>query len=536
MLNVLPKINGPVRVPLGVFPFPDAIVANLGGFEPWCLTAFSERTRLPVKEAGDAPDAAPWLFLQRMEGEKRDEYHLTVGEEGVTVEAPSEEGIICALTTLFLLSDYNDADCCSMTDEPRWEHRGLTLDCARHFIPVEELKKILEQMSLCKLNVFQWKLTDDQAWRLEVKRMPKLQELSSDGAFYTRDEVREVVVYAKDRGIEVIPEIDLPGHVTALLHAYPQYSCYNDKVELATAGGLYTPILCAGYEGTYDFLDRLFEEVTTLFPSERFHIGGGTAIRADWETCPVCRTKMDKEGLADTEELFGHFLTKVTELLAKYDKSPVFYNDALEAGNAPTDGLVQYWTSNFTDSMLDYADEGHAYIYSDVFETHLDYPHSMVPLERVYGIEPHIGKFVCRDDQNLKGIQAVVDTGHIKDNGALEQNLFPRLFAIAEVAWAAPGKDYEEFLSRLRPVMYKTRKRGCQCTPERWWDPKGARRRQDAFSYYNSLTDGIPPEVLKQTRKAFRPTAEFRRSMYTNFFRPSDVPAALGNLLPGSKK
>ena len=535
MLHVLPKINGPVRVPLGTYRFPDAIVADLGGFEAYCLTAFSERTGLPVlKEAEGAPE--PWLFLNHIDTEHPEEYHLTVGEEGITIEASSEEGVICALTTLYQLSDFNDADCCSMTDEPRWDHRGLALDTARNFVSVEELKKILEQMSLCKLNVFQWKLSDDQAWRLEVLRAPKLQERSSGGKYYTRDDVKEVVAFAQSRGIEVIPQIDLPGHVTALLHAYPQYSCYNDKVELAAADGLYAPILCAGFEGTYDFIDRLLEEITTLFPSERFHIGGGTAIRADWETCPVCRTKMEKENLSDTGELFGYFLKRTAELLQKYEKTPVFYNDALETGNAPENGLVQYWTMNFEDSMLDYADAGHSYIYSDVFELRLDFPHSMIPLKKVYESEPHIGKFVCQDDPNLKGVQAEVSTARIKDNGSLEQNLFPRLYAVAELGWAGPGKDYEAFLDRLRPLMYRTRKSGCQCTPERWWDPVGARRRQDALSYYRSLEDGIPESVLKQTKKAFRPTVEYRRNLYTNFFRPSDLPAAFSNLLPGSKK
>lgn len=536
MLNVLPKINGPVRVPLGNFPFPATIVADLGGFEPYVLTAFSERTGLPVKEAVPESKAEPWLFLTRIEAEKPEEYHLTVGEEGITVEAAGEEGVIMALTTLFQLSDYNDADCCSLTDEPRWGYRGLSLDCARNFVSVEEIKKILEQMSLVKLNKFQWHLTDDQAWRLEVLRAPKLTERSSDGKFYSREEVKEVVEFARTRGIEVIPEIELPGHVTALLHAYPQYSCYNDRVELAKAGGIYAPILCAGFEGTYDFIDRLLEEVTTLFPSEWFHIGGGTAIRDDWDTCPVCRTKMEKEGLPGTDELFGYFMKRVSELLAKYGKKPVFYNDALESGNAPTDGAVQFWTMNYADSMLDYADEGHPYIYSDLFELYLDYPHSMTPLQRVYGVEPHIGKFVCQDDPNLKGIQAVVETALIKDTGSLEQNLFPRLFAVAEVGWAGPGKDYEDFLNRLRPLMYRTRKRGMQCTPERWWDPKGARRRQDALSYYNSMDDGIPEAVRKQTKKAFRPSVEYRRTMYQTFFRTSDIPAVLGNHLPGSKK
>ncbi|MBQ8063401.1 MAG: family 20 glycosylhydrolase [Clostridia bacterium] len=536
MLNVLPKINGPVRKREGTFSFPETIIADLGGFEAYCLTAFAERTGLSLQEAVPESNATPWVYLNRIETEKPSEYHLTVGEEGVTVEAATEEGIICALTTLFQLSDFNDADWCSMTDEPRWETRGLALDCARSFISVEELKKILEQMSLAKLNVFQWKLTDDQAWRLEVVRAPKLHENSSGGKYYTRDDVKEVVAFAKTRGIEVIPQIELPGHVTALLHAYPQYSCYNDRVELPEAGGLYAPILCAGFEGTYDFIDRLLEEVTTLFPSDKFHVGGGTAVHTDWETCPVCKTKMEKEGLAETEELTGYFFRRVSELLKKYEKNAVFYNDALEAGNAPTDGTVQFWTSNYADSMLDYADEGHAYVYSDVFELHLDFPHSMIPLQRVYETEPHIGRFVCADDPNLKGLIAEVSTMHIKDNGSLEQNLFPRTYAVAEVGWAGPGKDYEEFLSRLRPLMYKTRKGGCQCTPERWWDPKGARRRDDALSFYRSMTDGIPEDVQKQTRKAFRPTLEYRRQVATNFFRPSDLPAALGNLLPGSRK
>ena len=513
MLNVLPKINGPVRVPLGNYEFPKTLVADLGGFEDYCLTAFSDRTGIPVQEA-DGAEQSPWLFLNKIEAEKAEEYHLTVGEEGITVEAASEEGVICALTTLYQLSD----------------------DCARNYVSVEELKKILEQMSLCKLNVLQWKLTDDQAWRLEVLRAPKLQELSSGGKYYTRDDVKDVVAFAKTRGIEVIPQIDLPGHVTALLHAYPQYSCYNDKVELPDAGGLYAPILCAGYEGTYDFIDRILEEVASLFPSKYFHVGGGVHVTTDWETCPVCHTKMEKEDLPGTQELSGYFLTRVADILKKYDKEAVFYNDGLEAVNAPVNGMVQFRTLNFADSMLDYADDGHRYVYSDSFELHLDYPHSMIPLKRVYEIEPHIGKFVCQDDPNLQGLIATVYTERIKDNGSLEQTLFPRMFAVAEVGWAGPGKDYEEFLTRLRPVMYKTRKRGCQCTPERWWDPKGARRRQDALSFYNSMTDGIPEDVLKQTKKAFHPTMEYRRQMALNFFRPTDLPAALGNILPGSKK
>lgn len=530
MLNILPKVNGPVRVPLGNFPFPEMIVADLGGFEEYCLTAFSDRTGLPVMSAETA-GMEPWIFLNHIESERAEEYHLTVGEEGVTIEAASEQGVICALTTLVQLSDFNDADLCSMTDEPRWNVRGLQLDCARHFVSVEELKKVLEQMSLCKLNTFQWKLTDDQAWRLEVLRAPKLTEHSSRGKYYSRDDVREVVEFAKTRGIEVIPQIDFPGHVTALLHAYPQYSCYNDKVNLPDVGGLYAPILCAGFEGTYDFIDRLLEEVTTLFPSKYFHIGGGVAVTNDWETCPVCQTKMEKEELPSVTELGGYFLTRVSDLLKKYDKEIVYYNDGLEAINAPTDGVVQFRTLNFTDTMLDYADEGHTYVYSDCFECNLDFPHSMIPLKRVYEIEPHIGKFVCQDDPNLAGIVAYVSTERIKDHGALEQTLFPRLFAIAEVGWSGPGKDYEEFLARLRLVMYKTRKSGCQGMPERWWDPKGARRRQDALSYYASMEDGIPDEIRKQTRKAYHPTMEYRRQIARNFFRLSDLPAALRNRL-----
>ena len=172
-------------------------MADLGGFEDYCLTAFSDRTGIPVQEA-DGAEQSPWLFLNKIEAEKAEEYHLTVGEEGITVEAASEEGVICALTTLYQLSDFNDADLCSMTDEPRWDVRGLQLDCARNYVSVEELKKILEQMSLCKLNVLQWKLTDDQAWRLEVLRAPKLQELSSGGKYYTRDDVKDVVAFTRE--------------------------------------------------------------------------------------------------------------------------------------------------------------------------------------------------------------------------------------------------------------------------------------------------------------------------------------------------
>ena len=254
-----PLIRGVAEQKTGHFRLPGAIRADLGPFSRDCLAAFSERTGLAI-EAG-----APWLRLKK-EDLPEEGYRLLVEESHVAIDASSEEGIIHALTTLFLRLEAGQIACCRLEDQPKHPHRGLSLDCVRHFFPIGEVEKILEQMALVKMNVLHFHLSDDQGWRIESLRFPQLHQQS--GEYYTRRELKDLVEFARVRGIRVIPEIDLPGHTTAIIAAYPEMSCSGEPVQVGVGGGIYSRILCGGDEKVYEFLYELLDEVLPMVTTD----------------------------------------------------------------------------------------------------------------------------------------------------------------------------------------------------------------------------------------------------------------------------
>ena len=524
MLNLVPYPSGKVQELSGTFTIPSTLGVEQGGFADWCLEAFIQRTGLAL--GGER-----WLKLVRNGDIPAEGYHLTIDESGVIIETSAEVGVVWALTTIVSLIKGKKLPCCKIEDAPKHVHRGLNLDCARHFFPAEEVKKIIEELSLAKMNVLHWHLADDQAWRIESKRFPKLHTTSQD--YFTQEEIRDVVAFARVRGMEVIPEIDMPGHTTSILAAYPQYSCSQKEVKLATAGGIYPVILCAGRDETFSFLEELLEEIIPLFPGKRFHIGGDEAPKTEWKKCPLCQRKMEELGLTAVEDLQGYFSARVAEILKKHGKQPICWNETLLASNCPKDIQVQYWTLQHRESMQDYVENGGKWIYSDMFEIYFDYPYSMSNLKKVYEAEPHLGKESFADNPNLLGLEACLWTEHIAKAERLENLLFPRIYAVAERNWCG-RQDYSQFKSRLKAFISTDLHNSICHTPENWWEPQGKARRKEAIDYFLRF-NSMPEDVKDQTLEAAAPNKEFASSFVNKFFQPLDIPALLVAMIKHGK-
>ena len=516
MLNLVPYPSGSIQVLPGTFTCPEQLGTDLGGFENWCVEVFARRM-------GFATGGEIWLKLVRNTAIAEEGYCLTVTQKIVTLDASTERGIVWGLTTLAELMDGKEIPCCHIEDAPKYIHRALSLDCARHFFPIEEVRKIIEEISLAKMNVLHWHLSDDQAWRIESRKFPKLHTTS--GEYYTQDEIRDVVEYARIRGVEIIPEIDMPGHTTGILAAYPEYSCSQKEVKLANAGGIYPVILCAGREETFAFAEELLDEIIPLFPGKRFHIGGDEAPKSEWKKCPYCKKRMEKLGITDIEDLQGYFTEQVIRILKKHDKQPICWNDTLISSNAPKNVQVQYWTLQHRIPMQEFVENGGKWIYSDMFEIYLDYPYSMSNLKKVYATKPHFGKTSFADDPNLLGLEGCLWAEHITDTKRLENLLFPRVYALAELNWCG-RRDYAEFKTRLKAFISTKLHGEIQYTPENWWEPRGKARKKEAIDYFIKV-NSMPPEVKAQTVDATAPNKEFAGSFMKKFFQPMDIPSLL---------
>ena len=409
----------------------------------------------------------------------------------------------------------------------KFAYRSLHLDCARHFFSVETVKKVIKGISFGNMNILHWHLSDDHAWRIESKKFPKLHEGS--GQYYTQEEIREIIDYARERDIEVIPEIDMPGHNLALLSAFPEYSCKAEPVTPAKARGVYKTILCAGKEETYTFVEALLDEMIPLFDSKYFHIGGDEAPKDEWKECPHCNAKMKKLGLNSYEDLQGYFTSQICEILRKHGKTPICWNDALLAKNIPEDVMIQYWTIDYAKEMKDFVGNGGKWIYSDMFELYLDYPYSMIPLKKVYEFEPHLYKYDISMMDNLIGFEACTWTEHIDNEQKLCEHIFPRVYALAERANGEEHTDYEAFKERVREKTKLLEKAGIPYTKEEWWDPKGKERRDDAIQFYLNMGVGVDEEEKKKQAASAAPKIEFVIHFIKEFYKLSDIPTFLKN-------
>ena len=422
-----------------------------------------------------------------------EEYFLQVKPDGVNVEASAFGGFFYAIQTLKQMlpaevygnQKANAAwllPCVTILDAPRFDYRGIHMDPCRHFWTIEETKRYIDIAATYKLNRLHWHLTEDQGWRMEIKKYPKLTEVgawrngtcigkdfdSNDGirygGFYTQDEMREIVAYAAERNITVIPEVDLPGHMVAALAAYPELGCTGGPYEVWTRWGISEDVLCAGKEETFSFLEDVLTEVMDIFPSEYIHIGGDECPKDRWRNCPLCQARIKELGLkahdnfSAEEELQCYVTGRIQRFLNDHGRKIIGWDEILDGTLAPG-ATVMSWRG--TEGGIRAAELGFDVVMTPNSHLYFDYYQSRerdkeplciggyVPVEKVYSYEPYEGMAPGTEDHIL-GVQANLWTEYIGTDEFLEYMLLPRMCALSEVQWCnADRKDYTRFDSSL---------------------------------------------------------------------------------------
>lgn len=432
---------------------------------------------LEINETGDWAGGSEALGLLAAEA-----YCLEVAEQSVRITARGTAGLIWGLQTLWQLmapqAGGNEIllEAQVIRDAPQYAHRGLMLDVARHFFPLETVKRLLDAMSLLKLNRFHWHLTDEQGWRIEIKRYPLLtgvgsirRETRGDGVvhqgYYTQREIAEAVQYAGMLGIEIIPEIDMPGHFGAAVAAYPELSCRKEPIEVRTTFGIFPEIACAGSEQTYEFLEGVLDEVCALFPGRFVHLGGDEVPKVRWKECPACREKMRQEGFEKAGLLQQHMMNRLARFVRERGKTAICWNDCVAAGGMDNSVVMQYWLGGKNEKgAADEISGGRPTVISTIGQYYFDYPYGMTGLKKAYGTAK--GPKGVRPGAPVMGIEAALWTEYISDEGTLQRMLFPRLSAVAESAWLAAGRqDYGDFILRQGALEVLLRRFGIQGAP-----------------------------------------------------------------------
>ena len=472
MLQLIPEQNGEVFQKEGNFILPNPVIMD-AEFSS-VNRVFAERLRgmadYQVEEATEA------VIVYKKENLGEDGYRLEIKPERVIVYAEGEKGYSNGLVSLYqLLAKGNGSvDCGQFTDSPRYQKRGMMLDVCRHFFAVEEIKKILEQCALLKLNQFHWLLSNDQGFRIESKRFPELNKISSYrklaeqdpailegiadgvepyGGYYTQDEIKDIVAFAAARQIEIIPEIDLPGHSTALLATFPEYTCSGETLEVANTFGVHSRIFCAGKAEAYQFLYQLLDEVCELFPSEYIHIGSDEAPKDEWKACDDCNRVMKEQGFTSYEQLQAYFTKKLITHLKEKGRVPIVWNDAAASGELDPLAVIQYWIEMAPGEsyVVPELAKGRKLILSSMNHFYCDYSYAEIPLKATLMYEPELkGTLVPHD--NVLGIEAPMWTEWTPKNEDIERMIYPRMLAVAECGWTKE-RDYDSFLERLQEYL-----------------------------------------------------------------------------------
>ncbi len=435
--------------------------------------------KLPMGEAGSRKKASvEFRFMTaRQSGLREESYRMKVSQDRIVVEASSVSGAFYAVQTLAQMTylwKLHEISCCMIEDSPRFSYRGMHMDVSRHFRSKEFIMKQIDAMALMKMNRLHLHLTDGAGWRMEVESYPRLTEFAawrlqrkwSDwvssgseycekgtpgayGGYYTKADLKEIVSYAEARHIDVIPEIEMPGHSEEVLAAYPELSC---------SGRPYADSdFCPGKEETFRFIEDVLTEVMEVFPGEYIHIGGDEAGKNSWKTCPDCIARMEREGLEGVDELQSYLVHRVEEFVNSKGRRIIGWDEILQGGLAPN-ATVMSWRG--TEGGLQAISSGHDVIMTPVSHCYLDYtqdapfrePVSMggyLPLEKVYSYEPRESSMSDEDMKHLLGVQANLWAEWVKEDSHAEYMYYPRSAAIAEIGWSRPeNRNYEEFRAR----------------------------------------------------------------------------------------
>jgi hexosaminidase len=432
---------------------------------------------LPIQGSASQTNAIHLALVRDRDILGRETYRLTVSPRAITIEAAETSGAFYAIQTLRQLLPVEierrtlvpgvawRIPCVTIRDTPRFEWRGHMIDEGRHFHGPETIRRALDLMALQKLNVLHWHVTEDQGWRIEVKRYPRLTEVGSTrksssgrfsgahdgvphGGFYTQEQIREIVAYAAERHVTIVPEIEMPGHSLAALAAYPELGCTGGPFEVACRFGVMADIYCAGKEETFTFLQNVLDEIVPLFPSPFVHVGGDEAPKKRWKACPACQARIRREGLEDEHQLQTWFVNRMIAHLDALGKRAVGWNEILQPGLTQS-AVAQYWLGK-REHVLEAIRGGRDVIMSPFLHTYLDHSYSLTPLSQAYNFEPVFRGLDARDAQHVLGLEAPLWTEWVPNRARLDYQTYPRLTAFAETGWTPrERKDWADFRRRL---------------------------------------------------------------------------------------
>jgi hexosaminidase len=469
--SLLPYPSNGIRFLQGSFIFPEVLtIAFQDSCFPERAPFFQEYLRgaLGMEVVlGDESNNPVLLVNEKNDVLDEEGYLLEVTPVGCTLASGSWRGIFTGLQTYIQLAKSNKTlQCCKISDYPALSWRGLMLDVARSFCPLEELLGIIDTMALYKLNVLHWHISDDQGWRFPVDGYPAL--LSEKRGYYTREEISYVVSYAENRNIMVVPEVDMPGHMIAALSVYPNLSCTGGPFTIPTGEGIFRDILCVGKSETIVFAKKVVDTLCLLFPSPYIHLGGDEIPLDRWVTCPDCQHRMQELGCRDEKALLGWFCNEIASYAREKGKSTILWSDYVDASYDSTI-ITQVWNPLLGKHRRTHSDR--QVIKSDYFHSYLDMSYALVPLSRVY----RYGKTVQKDTKRNKkvvGAELLLWTEYLDTREKREAHLYPRLLAGAESFWTKdPLLRYSRFKRSLEHVMKQVLGKQSGLPEPSSWDP-----------------------------------------------------------------
>lgn len=451
----------------------------------------------PSVAAGTSEDAKDNVyFTLGLQNGGKEAYNINVSSDGILVQAVSPEGIYRATRTLLKSvgtekTSSVEFPSAEVSDWPRFGYRGLMLDVSRHFSDVEMVKRTIDMLALHQLNIFHWHLTDDQGWRIEIKSHPELTEVGAwrddtvvgrylggtdyptdgkrHGGFYTQEQIREIVAYAKERYIEIIPEIDLPGHTSAVLAAYPQLGCEDKEYKVANRWGVIRDVLCAGNPASLDLFKDIMDEVCDLFPGKYIHLGGDECVKDRWKACPKCQKKIRELGLKDgsryskEDYLQSWFMGEVASFVQSKGKRVIGWDEILE-GVPMDDSVIMSWRG--TEGGIAAARMGHDVVMTPTSDMYFDQSQTLasqleeipvggfINVMKVYSYEPIPASLTPEQQKHILGCQANVWCEYMPEERIRQYQMLPRLAALSEVQWTMPErKNYKDFLKRLPKML-----------------------------------------------------------------------------------
>lgn len=451
----------------------------------------------PSVAAGTSEDAKDNVyFTLGLQDGRKEAYSINVSSDGILVRAVAPEGIYRATRTLLKSvgtekTSSVEFPSAEVSDWPRFGYRGLMLDVSRHFSDVEMVKRTIDMLALHQLNIFHWHLTDDQGWRIEIKSHPELTEVGAwrddtvvgrylggtdyptdgkrHGGFYTQEQIREIVAYAKERYIEIIPEIDLPGHTSAVLAAYPQLGCEDKEYKVANRWGVIRDVLCAGNTASLDLFKDIMDEVCDLFPGKYIHLGGDECVKDRWKACPKCQKKIRELGLKDgsryskEDYLQSWFMGEVASYVQSKGKRVIGWDEILE-GVPMDDSVIMSWRG--TEGGITAARMGHDVVMTPTSDMYFDQSQTLasqleeipvggfINVMKVYSYEPLPASLTPEQQKHILGCQANVWCEYMPEERIRQYQMLPRLAALSEVQWTMPErKNYKDFLKRLPKML-----------------------------------------------------------------------------------